>query len=120
MLTAQDRQRLQPAADAAGYSLDTLEVNLVKGHAMLWHVDNMTATSEVDEDDVCDMRLCGGKMTFATMRELERVVTTSPFHVDVIKYRIWGRKGWLRLYPHWKFVGMEDGLVILERSADEK
>lgn len=116
-LTARDRERLEPAARAAGYSLDTLDADLAAGKAMLWHVGDITATSEVDEENACDMRLAGGKMTFATMRELERVVTTSPFHVGVIKYRIWGRKGWRRVYPHWKFCGMEDGLAILERDA---
>jgi hypothetical protein len=114
MLSEEDRLRLQPAADAAGYSLADLEANLSAGHAMLWHAGEMTITSEVDEDGVCDIRLGGGKMTIQALRELEHAVVTSPFHIGANKLRLWGRKGWLRLLPHWTCCGYEDGLVILE------
>jgi len=117
ILSDEDRDRLQPAADKAGYSLAYLEKKLATGHAMLWHVGEMTVTSEVDQDGVCDIRLGGGKMTRDTIRGLELAVLTSPFHIDVKKLRVWGRKGWLRLLPHWTFCGMEDGLAILERDA---
>lgn len=30
------------------------------------------------------------------------------------RLRIWGRKGWARLFPHWERVGVEDGYLILE------
>lgn len=114
MLSAQDRQRLKPAADAAGYSLADLEQALVSGHAMVWHVDEFTAATEVDEDGYCDVRLGGGKATRETVIKLEAALLSSPFHSNVKWLRIWGRKGWLRLLPHWKFCGMEDGLAILE------
>jgi len=117
VLSSQDRARLQPAADAAGYPLEALESDLAAGKAMLWHFDGMTVTSEVDEEGVCDIRLGGGKMTREALRELEHAVLTSPFHIGVKKLRVWGRKGWLRLLPHWTFCGMEDGLAILERDA---
>lgn len=119
MLTARDRARLQPAADAAGYSLEDLEVKLSTGHAMLWHVDGMTAVTEVDEDGYCDIRLAGGKMARETVIKLERDLTTSPFHSSVKYLRLWGRKGWLRLLPHWTCCGYEDGLVILELKNEK-
>lgn len=119
ILSDQDRARLQPAADAAGYSLADLEHKLATGHAMLWHAGEMTVTSEVDEEGVCDIRLGGGKMTREALRELECAVLTSPFHIGVKKLRVWGRKGWLRLLPHWTFCGMEDGLAILELANEE-
>lgn len=119
ILSAEDRYRLTPAANRAGYSLANLEHKLSTGHAMLWHFDGMTVTSEVDEEGVCDIRLGGGKMTREALRELERAVLTSPFHIGVKKLRVWGRKGWLRLLPHWTFCGMEDGLAILELANEE-
>jgi len=118
-LSDQDRAKLQPAADAAGYSLADLEHKLATGHAALWHAGSMTITSEVDQDGVCDIRLGGGKMTVATLRELERMVVTSPFHSEVKSLRLWGRKGWLRLLPHWTCCGYEDGLVILELKNEK-
>jgi len=118
-LSDEDRARLQPAADAAGYPLADLEQKLATGHAMLWHVGEMTVTSEVDEDGVCDIRLGGGKMTRETLRGLEQAVLTSPFHSGVNSIRVWGRKGWLRLLPHWTFCGFEDGLVILELKNEK-
>lgn len=30
------------------------------------------------------------------------------------RLRIWGRKGWARVFPHWERVGVEDGYLILE------
>ncbi len=30
------------------------------------------------------------------------------------RLRIWGRKGWARIFPHWERVGVEDGYLILE------
>lgn len=117
ILSDEDRSRLQPAADAAGYSLADLERNLSIGHAMLWHVDGMTTATEVDEDGYCNIRLAGGKMTRDTVIKLEHDLLTSPFHSSVKCLRIWGRKGWLRMLPHWKFCGMEDGLAILELEA---
>jgi hypothetical protein len=50
---------------------------------------------------------------------LQRAVLTSPFHIGVKCLRLWGRKGWLRLLPHWTFCGVEDGLVILELKNEE-
>jgi len=119
ILSFEDRARLTPAAARAGYSLSDLEHKLATGHAMLWHAGEMTVTSEVDEDGVCDIRLGGGKMTRQALAELERAVLTSPFHIDVKCLRLWGRKGWLRLLPHWTFCGVEDGLVILELKNEK-
>jgi len=119
ILSDQDRARLQPAADAAGYSLADLEDSLATGHAMLWHAGGMTITSEVDQEGVCDIRLGGGKMTISSLRELESAVVTSPFHSSVKSLRLWGRKGWLRLLPHWTCCGYEDGLVILELKNEK-
>ena len=114
ILTDEDRTRLGPACIMAGYAGENLERNLSTGHAMIWRADGMTITSEVDEEDVCDIRLGGGKMTVEALRKLEHGVVTSPFHSSVKKLRIWGRKGWLRMLPHWTFCGFEDGLAILE------
>lgn len=119
ILSDQDRARLQPAANAAGYSLADLEHKLATGHAMLWHAGEMTVTSEVDEEGVCDIRLGGGKMTRQALAELEHAVLTSPFHSCINSIRVWGRKGWLRLLPHWTFCGVEDGLVILELKNEK-
>lgn len=119
ILSDQDRVRLQPAADRAGYSLASLESDLAAGKAMLWHFEGMTVTSEVDEDGVCDIRLGGGKMTREALAELEHAVLTSPFHSCINSIRVWGRKGWLRLLPHWTFCGVEDGLVILELKNEK-
>lgn len=116
-LCSVSRARLKPAADAGGYSLRELSKSLRKGEAALWHSGGMTVTTEVGQDNVCDARLGGGKMTFKDMRTIEQMIMSAPCHRDVVKYRIWGRKGWMRVFPHWKFCGMEDGLAVLEREA---
>lgn len=111
------RARLAPAAERAGYSLEQLEDALWQGHAALWHSGGMTVTTEVDQNNVCDVRLGGGVLTKQDAQNLERMITASPYHRDVVKYRIWGRIGWRRVFPHWKFCGIEDGLAVLEREA---
>ena len=30
------------------------------------------------------------------------------------RLRIWGRRGWQRIFPHWQVMGEEDGLLIME------
>lgn len=116
-LTDSVRDVLAPAAERAGQDWDKIEQMLATGHMLLWRYGSFCVTTEVDQDDICNIRLGGGSDAKAAVGPLEHAITIYPAHREVRKYRIWGRRGWRRLFPHWRDCGVEDDLLILERDA---
>lgn len=116
-LDASTRAMLAPAVERAGQAWGEIEAMLAAGHLMIWRLGSFCVTTEVDHEDVCNVRLGGGAGARHAIAPLEAAITAHPAHRGVRLYRIWGRKGWRRLFPHWNDRGVEEGLVVLERSA---
>jgi hypothetical protein len=116
-ITASIREMLSPAVKAGRHSWSQIEASLADGTACIWATSHGCVLTQVDEQNVCDVVLGGGWNARSWIYEVELVVRAHPAHVGVERYRIWGRKGWRRLFPHWRFVGFEDGLAVLESDA---
>ncbi len=108
---------LAPAVAKGGHSWEEIEAKLAAGHACVWEGSAGAVFTQVDEDGVCDVVLGGGSGAKAWVADMERAIRAHPAHRDVCMYRIWGRKGWRRLFPHWRFAGVEGGLTVLELDA---
>jgi hypothetical protein len=112
------RAMLDPAVKAGGHDWSELEARLSEGRACLWLAgDSGCVLTQVDAEDVCDVALGGGRDAHSWVGAMEAAIRAHPAHAEVQRYRIWGRGGWRRLFPHWRFVGVEDGLAVLESDA---
>lgn len=117
-LTQSVRSMLDPAIKRGGHAWGDVEARLASGAACLWLAgDRGCVLTQVDSEDVCDVVLGGGRDARAWVGPMEAAIRSHPAHAAVKLYRIWGRKGWRRLFPHWRFAGVEDGLTVLECGA---
>lgn len=118
ILTDAIRAMLDPAVKRGSHCWDEIEEQLAVGAASLWVADGRGCVlTQVDADDVCDVVLGGGQDARSWIAPMEAAIRSHPAHKSVKLYRIWGRKGWRRMFPHWRFAGVEDGLTVLECEA---
>lgn len=118
ILTSAIRAMLDPAVKRGSHCWDEIEEQLAVGAASLWMADGRGCVlTQVDADDVCDVVLGGGRDARSWVGAMEAAVRSHPVHAGVRRYRIWGRKGWQRLLPHWRFAGVDGGLTVLECDA---
>lgn len=88
-------------------------------HYQLWIVQDpkpvaalMTAATV---DDSLECILAGGVTARKWALLAESELTKFAIEHDLKRLRIWGRKGWIRYFPHWQKTDTEDGFVILEK-----
>lgn len=109
---------LDPAVKRGSHCWEDVEERLATGNACLWLADDKGCVlTQVDTQNVCDVVLGGGNDARSWVGEMETAIRAHPAHAMVERYRIWGRKGWQRLFPHWRCTGVEDGLTVLECDA---
>lgn len=105
--------------DRAGLSWADLEAELKRNHARIWlAVDDgspiAALVTKLTEDGVYECWLAGGRAARAWVPVATQRICEWAWMIGAKKCRVWGRRGWMRLLPKWDFVGVEDGLVILE------
>lgn len=117
LLTDKLRGWLDTAVKRGGHEWWSIERALSDGRAMIWAADTGCVLTQVTEDDCCEVLLGGGADAKQWIGPMEVAVRGCPAHADVHTYRIVGRRGWMRLFPHWDYAGKDGDLIILESSA---
>lgn len=108
---------LAKAIERGGHTAEGIRRKLAEGRALVWIAGGGCVLTEVDQDNVCTVLLGGGQRAREWVGEIEAAIIASPAHREVETYRIVGRKGWKRLFPHWTYAGEHDGCAVLERAA---
>jgi hypothetical protein len=111
---------LAPVIAKAGATEAEVADKLNRYHAQLWRaVEGETVAALVTQmttDDVLECWLAGGRDARRWAGPACDAICAWGWKNGAAKCRVWGRKGWIRLLEGWEFVGMEDGLAILERG----
>jgi len=114
---------LQRALPVAGMEWGQVTARLNTGHARLWIAQDgneavAAIVTQLTTDDVYEAILAGGTRAREWVPAAVAAICAWAWQIGAVKCRVWGRPGWQRLLPDWSRVGVEDGLVILERGPD--
>ena len=110
---------LAEAVRRAGVTWEAVSVDLQAGLGRLWlAVDDgqpiAAMVTKLGDDGVYECWLAGGAGARRWVPTAVERICAWAWEIGAEKCRVWGRRGWMRLLPDWEFVGVEDGLVILE------
>lgn len=87
-------------------------------HAQIWIAVTDRPISalitQATTDDVLECLIAGGTETKLWAGVAEGRLSAFASENGLNRLRIWGRKGWARVFPNWERVGVEDGYLILE------
>lgn len=70
--------------------------------------------TQATTDDTLECLIAGGTETKLWAKAAEERFMLFALANGLKRLRIFGRKGWQRVFPHWQVTGEEDGLVIME------
>lgn len=70
--------------------------------------------TQMTTEDVLECLIAGGTDVKQWAGVAEQHLARFAAENDSQRLRIWGRRGWLRVFPHWTHIRDEDGLVVME------
>lgn len=70
--------------------------------------------TQMTTDDVLECLIAGGTDAKQWARVAEGHLARFAAENGSQRLRIWGRRGWLRVFPHWTHMRDEDELVVME------
>lgn len=70
--------------------------------------------TQMTTDDVLECLIAGGTDAKLWARVAEGYLARFADENGSQRLRIWGRRGWLRVFPHWTHIRDEDGLAVME------
>lgn len=109
---------LQTVIARGGHSWPEICRKVDEQHAQIWLgvTDRPIAAlvTQATLDDELECLIAGGSNARLWAGEAERVFTQFAREHGLRTLRIWGRRGWLRVFPHWTHMRDEDGLVVME------
>lgn len=108
---------LENACKRGGHDWQNIVSKIRASHCQLWITDGAALVTQATTDDVLECLLAGGSGAINWTDEAEQVLSQFAAENGLHTLRIWGRKGWIKYFPHWENMGTEDGLVILERAT---
>lgn len=109
---------LAKVIERGGHNWDEICRKIDEKHCQLWLVvtDRPIAAlvTQCTVDDELEILIAGGESAASWVAIAERDIGGFARANGLKLMRIWGRKGWMRLLPHWTVMGVEDDLVIIE------
>lgn len=109
---------LEKVIERGGHSWPEICRKVDEHHAQIWLVvtDKPIAAliTQATTENVLECLIAGGTDAKLWARAAEGRLTSFASENGLNRLRIWGRKGWARVFPHWERVGVEDGYLILE------
>lgn len=114
---------LKPAAEIGGHDWSEVTDKLATDHAQMWIVWDgsliAALVTTVTTDGVCEAWLAGGREHRRWAHVADRVIPKAAKELGCSRVRIWGRRGWKRVFPHWHEVERDGVLVVLEREISD-
>jgi hypothetical protein len=110
------RDGLIACAEKGGSSETELRRKIAMGHTVLWETSNGTLALDRTTDDACIAWLGAGKNVIREWLAQEPAIAAWAKEQGCRVLRLEGRRGWLRVLPHWTFKGMIDGVARMERE----
>lgn len=107
---------LVECAKKGGSTEDELARKIERGHTVIWKTDDGCLALDKATDGACVAWLGVGKGAMRQLVAQEPSIAEWALRQGCNTLRIEGRKGWLRMFPHWEFVGWVDGVARLERK----
>jgi len=104
-------------AERSGHSRDMVDRKLAMGHTVAFETDDFLMLIDRAVDDALVIWLCVGAHVREWFGRAEAIVIAFAKQIGCDKLRIEGRKGWLRVLPHWQHVRTDGDCVVLELSA---
>lgn len=109
--------QLKKAAARGGHHWSEVEHKLANSHAQVWTTPYSALICQMTVDDVYECWLAAGTRWREWAHEADEIIPRVAKELGATRCRIWGRKGWARVFPHWQQMGIEDGMTILERTT---
>ncbi len=103
-----------------GHSWPAICRKIEARHCQLWFAVDETPVAalitQATTENALECLLAGGRDAKTWARLAEERFTQFATENGLNRLRIFGRKGWSHLFPHWEVMGIEDGLTIMEKS----
>lgn len=113
----QFESQLKKAAARGGHHWSEVERKIATNHAQVWTTPTAALICQMTVDDAYECWIAAGSQWRTWAHEADRIIPKVAKELGATRCRIWGRKGWARVFPHWQRMGMENGLLILERDC---
>ena len=104
---------LVQCAVKGGSSETELRAKIAAGHTVIWDAGAGCFALDRASDGACVVWLGVGDLR--TLVAEENAIAAWAREQGCTKVRIEGRKGWLRVFPHWQ-ASESDGVTVLERT----
>lgn len=110
---------LQEAIKTGGHDWQEICRKVDEYHCQVWIIETdrpiAALISQATTENVLECLLGGGRDAKIWAGVAEQRLSAFAAENGLNRLRIWGRKGWARVFPSWDRVGVEDGYLILEK-----
>lgn len=107
-------QQLVRCAECGGSNEGELLDKLAKGHSRLWPIEGGCLVIDRTVDGAALAWLGVGKGRLKALAKQEGAIAAMARADGCRVLRIHGRRGWIKIFPHWEVTGHDGELVVME------